>query len=70
MREELIRQLPFLGEVEKPVALSTREDCDVWVRSISAFHGEHHEVESAESLWQGHDVFSDLKEIWEGKHRG
>lgn len=70
MRDELLRQLPFLTGIDKPVGLSTREGCDGWISSWASVHGEYHNVESAEHLWQGHDVFGDLKKIWEGKHDG
>lgn len=69
MREELIRQLPFLGDIVKPVGLSTREDCDEWVQLIAGHAGEWHGVESAEHLWVGHTMFGDLNDIWEGKYR-
>lgn len=70
MQPELLRQLPFLNDIDKPVGLSTREGCDGWIASWASVHGEYHNIESAEHLWQNHDVFGDLKKIWEGKHDG
>lgn len=69
MRDELIRQLPFLGQVEKPEELRTREECDAWVASVSKVYGDWHGVESAERLWVGHTMFGDLNDIMEGKYR-
>lgn len=70
MREELIRQLPFLGQVEKPEGLSTREECDAWVASVSKVYGDWHSVQSAEHLWTDHNWIGDLNDIREGKYRG
>lgn len=70
MREELIRQLPFLLKIEKPTDLSTREDCDGWIASQVALYGEWHSVESAEHLWVGHTMFGDLNDLMEGKYSG
>lgn len=70
MRDELLRQLPFLDRVDKPVGLRTREQCDAWIASVSAVYGEWHSIESAEHLWVGHTMFGDLNDIMEGKYRG
>lgn len=71
MREELLRQLPFLNNIDKPIGLSTREGCDGWVSSWASVHGEHHNIESAEHLWQGHSALSDLEAVMrEAKNRG
>lgn len=69
MREELIRQFPFLGDVVNPVGLSTQEGCDGWVANQAFLYGDIHELTSAEHLWAGHTVFGDLNDIWEGKYR-
>jgi hypothetical protein len=70
MRDELHRQLPFLGKVAKPVNLRTQEDCDAWIASITETYGEWHSVESAEHLWVGHTMIGDLNDIMEGKYHG
>jgi hypothetical protein len=70
MRDELMRQLPFLEDIVKPVGLRTREDCDGWIAVQVSLYGEWHGVESAEHLWVGHTMFGDLNDIWEGKYRG
>lgn len=70
MRSELIRQLPFLEDIAKPVGLSTREGCDGWIASQVCLYGEWHAIKSAEHLWVAHTALGDLNDIWEGKYRG
>jgi hypothetical protein len=58
VRPELVRQLPWLKEIPAP-DLSSKADCEAWVASVAALHGEWHVLDGgdesgAERLNQQH----------------
>lgn len=69
MRPELIRQLPWLANIESPKGLSNEENCAAWVMPYAVEHGDWHSIESAEHLWGVHDPIQDLIDLRNGMYR-